>query len=162
MAKKEKITLTGTVKWAHKLFEPDQYEDNDPRYTVSFYPDATSREIFLEKKKQYKLANRIRQDDEGTFVVLGRPHLPKVFKGKVIFRGGPPKVTDADGNPWDTEKLVGNGSAVEIVTELYQTKKNGGSRILSVKITDWVEYEAEDVEEADAAVNADEEIVPHD
>ena len=61
------------------------------------------------------------------------------------YGGGEPKVVRADDTPWDveTDKLIGNGSEVEVTISVYDTKRKGivGTRLDKVKVLTHVPYE---------------------
>jgi hypothetical protein len=53
--------------------------------------------------------------------------------------GGAPTIKDGDGNLWNTEKLIGNGSKLRIAAEVYDTKFGKGMRMLGVQVLEHVE-----------------------
>jgi hypothetical protein len=137
----QNIVLTGKIMWAKGLYVPQRFEDGPLMYTFPFYPDDGSLAIFEEMKKKYKLRNNIRSDDKGKFMVLRRPHDAREYEGKVIFEGGAPKVLNADGSPFDPDVIIGNGSKVSVLLEVYGTERTGGSRVEKVKVLELVPYE---------------------
>lgn len=137
----EKVILSGRIMWAKGLYVPDRYEDGPLMYTFPFYPDPTSLAIFEELKKKYKLRNNIKSDNKGKYIVLRRPHDPREYEGKTIFEGGPPEVLATDGSPFDPEVIIGNGSTVSVLLDVYSTGKSGGSRVEKVKVVELIPYE---------------------
>lgn len=142
------VLLSGKAKWC-KLFKPESYQNGPPKYSMVLYFDKGSRQLFDE----LKLRNHIKADDEGEYVTLRREHDPKVYNGKIIpgAEGGPPKVVDAEGNAWDSSVLVGNGSRVSVVLNVYDTRMGPGSRIARVRIDEHIPYNPEPLT-ADGAV----------
>lgn len=132
------VTLTGTVKWAHKLFTPDDtFDAEHPKYSIQLFMDDTSKEIF----RNLKLKNEFKNDGDGEFVTLRRDHTPKEFDGKIIYKGGPPKVLDADGIEWPDGTAIGNGSTATVWLEAYNLgKRFPGSRITKVRIDELIPY----------------------
>lgn len=131
-------TLTGKGKWFNNLFVAESYKGGPARYKLLFGPDQSSLELF----KTFKLMNKIKEDADGTWVNLARNHDPRTYNGKILSEGGPPKVVDANGQPWDRQKLIGNMSDVTIKLEVYESQKGAGSRLVAVRIDNLVEYEA--------------------
>lgn len=134
MATKE-VLLSGKVKWA-KLFKPESYQSGPPKYSVVLYLDPPSRIVF----DGLKLKNHVKSDADGEYITLRREHNPKVFDGRVIADGGPPEIVDTDGNAWDENKLIGNGSEVTMKIAVYDTKMGPGSRIVKIRVENLIEY----------------------
>jgi len=62
------------------------------------------------------------------------------------YSGGEPDVFTADGQRWDTETmgLIGNGSKVEVMYEVYETSYgNYGTRLSGIRVVDHVPYESD-------------------
>ena len=133
------LILSGTGKWFGGLVRPDD-KFGAPKYTLNFYPDAGSMAIFEDAKLKLK----VRNDEDGTFVKLSRNHNPVIFDGKTISEGGPPEIVDKDGKPWDTSKIIGNGSTVAVRIETYKSKFGNAHRLLKVRVENLVEYTAPD------------------
>jgi len=55
--------------------------------------------------------------------------------------GGAPIVKDAEGNPWDTNTLIGNGSKVRVAAEVYDTRFGKAMRLMGVQVLELVEYD---------------------
>ncbi len=117
--------LKGTGKWV-KLYLPDD-SFGDSAWKLDLYLDEENLKAF----KALRLMNKIKKDDDGTFIHLKRP-TKKVFKGQeVIF--APPIVTDAKGNPFN--EPIGNGSALTVTLEYYGfNPRTGGGPGHAVKI----------------------------
>lgn len=131
------VLLQGKCKWA-KLFKPESYQNGPPKYSIQLYLDSANKAVF----EGLKLKNHIKADEQGEYVQLRRDHNPKIWDGKIIkgAEGGPPKVIDADGNPWDTSVLVGNGSVVSVILNVYDSKMGRGSRLSRVRVDTLVPY----------------------
>lgn len=62
------------------------------------------------------------------------------------YAGGEPAIFTADGQPWDVETmgLIGNGSKVQVLYEVYETPYgNHGTRMDSIRVVDHVPYESD-------------------
>ncbi len=154
------LKFKGKGAW-FKLFEPDDYK-GEKKWKFNLYPsDAT-----LAEMKAAGLQNKVKEDDgeksgvTGKFVGLKR-ETEKKFNG-VINRFEPPIVYDMKGDEITDPIIIGNGSEVEVLLEVYHTDRFGaGSRIQEVKIIDLIEYVApEEVteNEVDEAAEAEEEV----
>lgn len=138
---KKIYTFTGKIAWAHKLFIEDEKYGG---YPVSFYPkdDADRRAI-----KATGIKNEVKEDDGEKSGVAGWYYN---VRGKEQ-----PVVVDADGNPWDEDTPIGNGTVATIALEVetFKSRKWGEitrSTLRKVRIDELVEYEApEETEKAE-------------
>lgn len=83
-----------------------------------------------------------RTDKEGNKVVvykITRPHLEPNFEDPVL---GPPEVIDSDGDPWNEEILIGNGSEVTVKLDVWLGTKAKKVRWEGMRVDSLVEYEA--------------------
>ena len=140
MAKSQTMYLTGKGAWFHKLFEPDDYQGVE-KWKFNFYPDARS----MEKFKALGTTKKIKNDDIGEYVILDRPvDKPWPVKDGENPQFDPPRITDADGEEWPSDMIIGNGSSVTIKISPYQFKfkaKVGTAvRLEAVRVDEWVEY----------------------
>lgn len=126
MARTEYIPVRGKVKWFRHITPDRKYEDQ--RWKHVMYPDTTSLDKIRELQSE-GVKNVLKKDEEGYFITWSRPLEIKV-------RGqhqnlNPPVVTvrGADGKetPLVTE-LVGNGSDVTTVLEVYSHRIPGSDR----------------------------------
>lgn len=136
----KKVYITGVAQWA-KVFERNRdkgefFEETDGATTIT---------LILEKEEQKALKDsgsrlRPKVTDDGITVTFRRPWVSQIetLRGKV---DGAPQVVDKDGQPWDTNKNIGNGSLVQVACEVYDTKKGTGTRLTGVKVLDLVEFE---------------------
>ena len=162
------VILEGTIEWP-KLFESTRDlggDDNDAarvvaafggRYNVNFYPDdpAAFEELCLNLCVPLKSMghNLIKEKDGRRFFRPYRNHDPKITaKGvEIIGSGGPPKVMDDDGNAWDEEVSIGNGSSVKLAVETYPVRGDKSAfRLKGIRVVELVEYEAVEVDVTDA------------
>lgn len=162
------VILEGTVDWP-KLFENHRDlggDDNDAarviaanggRYNLNFYPDDPdefeSMCVRLGVPLNTMGHNLIKEKDGRKFFRPYRNHNPKITaKGvEIIGSGGPPKVMDDDGNAWDEEVVIGNGSTVKLAVEVYPVRgSNCAFRLKGVRVIDLVEYEAGEADVTDA------------
>lgn len=134
------IYLSGKAAWAHRLFETDNYLGKE-FWSITLYPDPKSLRTF----DAAKLLQRKKEDDEGVKVQFKR-QTKKPWKLKAGEKANfePPAVVDADGSPWPSDKLIGNGSEVTLKLEIYNTMKGKSSRLESVRVDNWVEYNSPD------------------
>ena len=158
------IILEGTVEWP-KLFESNRDlggDDNDAarviaaaggRYKVNFYPDDPEDFKTLCLNLGVPLNSMghdlIKEKDGRKFFRPYRNHNPKVTaKGvEIIGSGGAPKVMDDDGNTWDEEVPIGNGSSVKLAVETYPVRGDKSAfRLKGIRVMELVEYEAEPVD----------------
>lgn len=175
MAKKSKKSknywFAGKCAWA-MLYSPDEYLDRQ-FYKISLYP---TDEVFEEMEEVgiFDGRKKIKTDDGGQSGVSGRfvqfqGDVEKELSDGKVWYFHPPKVLDKDDNivvdyTWDDKEktewtrdgdpvLIGNGSDVEVLVEVYDAGRFGkGTRLKAVKIIDLIEYnpDKEDEEKPEA------------
>lgn len=130
----------GKGKWMHRLFEEDAEYNY---YGLDLYPDKASLKAFVLSGSMGKVSEDKETGEE--FIRLRRKPKSVSRKGKVV-DWGPPKVYDADGSVWPSDKIIGNGSTVEcrVSVVLYSDSKFVTTRLDSVKVLDWKEYIPQD------------------
>jgi len=131
MAKYKDVTTTGPIEWA-KIFENNRdmegYEGDfvkcEGAYTLNQILTQADLEKLEEAGSQKAPIKKRLINDKQIVVKFVRKHLVTRRDGSLLPQaGGPPKITDADGNPWTEEMgLIGNGSIAE-VTNLISTFK---------------------------------------
>lgn len=95
--------------------------------------------------KRAGILTECKKTEDGYMVTFKRP-MEKTYGGKSQ-AFAPPVVLNADGTPWESGKLIGNGSDVTVKVELYGytqpvTKKKGSAiRMESVRVDNLVPYE---------------------
>jgi len=166
------ITFTGTAEWA-KLSEDnrdlgdDQSDkgkkiaDNGGQYSLNFYfddPEVAEATMIANKVSMVNLGYPVIKENDGRkFIKPFRYHNPTVTRnGQTITgTGGPPRVIDSEGNDWDPEVLIGNGSQVMVAIELYPANNKMFMRLKGVRVDELVEYDAgKDVDVADVMMAA--------
>ena len=152
MAKYKEVTTTGPIEWA-KIFESTRdmvgyegsYEDCNGAYTVNQILDKSEFEK-LKAAGTQKKPNQKRLMEGELMLKFERKHLVVTKDGREISQaGGAPKVTDADGQPWDADINgdIGNGS-MAAVTNLITTfqgsdgKTYSRTSLVSIKILEFV------------------------
>ena len=147
--------MAKTFKFKGEAFWARVYEGNHDEYggkefykiTVALDDESWAKFSKSELKLKPK---EVSQDDDTKGITFRRDVHPKTGvdkKGKAwTLGGGPPKVTDADGDEFDS--LIGNGSVVEVTVERYPSKiGKWGHRLEAVKVLEHVRYEAPDEDE---------------
>lgn len=136
----ELIELEGIANWA-KVFEFNRDKNED------FHGEggAYTVEVQLEKEELDKLTKsgsrlKPKLTDDGISIRFKRKHINQ--SGIEEF-GGPPKVVDADKNPFPDDTLIGNGSKVKVYVSVYDTKMGKGTRLEGMQVLDLVEYESD-------------------
>jgi len=124
-----KYKFYGTAKWA-KTKVPDKDYDV---YSINLYMDPRSLKLYEKSGIQGKL----KEDEDGIYKSFRRP-VTQMRKG-VPVEAGPPKVT-YNGEKFDG--LIGNGSQVSIIVDVYETRKGIGHRLEEVEVDNLVEYNA--------------------
>ena len=131
-------SVTGTAMWA-KVFEGNRdmhegfYGDCGGAYTIDVLLDKEE----LDKFTKSGARSKPRITDDGISVKFKRKH--EHFSVPAL--GGAPKVADAEGEPWDPTKFIGNGSKVEVWFDVYPTKMGNGTRLVGVKVLELEEFE---------------------
>lgn len=160
----------GKTAWA-MLYSPDEYLGRE-FYKINLYPTP---EVFEEMEEVgiFDGRKKKKDDDGGNSGVAGQYIQFQCDTEKELSSGKmwyfhPPKILDKDENiivdykwtdknktDWERDGepvLIGNGSEVEVLVEVYDAGRFGkGTRLKAVKIIDLIEYnpeeEDDDVEE---------------
>lgn len=127
------VEVTGPCKWA-RLYKSNMDTKFGERFAVSLYPDKKS----IQMLKESGFRGKERNDEDGLFFKFSRDNISQI-EGK----GGPPEVL-YKGKPFD--KLIGNGSVLKLLLEIYPSKYGVGSRIKTVDVIEHVQYENAEVE----------------
>lgn len=143
--------ISGKGKWANKLFMPDQMYKC---WSILIYPNEEGYSKVLELKAGKDgvqgILNTIKKDDDGYNITFKRP-TEKLMKGRLnAFL--PPLVVDAEGQPWNKDKGIGNGSDLTCKIEWYSYKRPTGGqgsaiRLESVRVDNLVPFEKKDFPE---------------
>jgi hypothetical protein len=152
------VDFEGTVSW-YKGFETNRdmgdnlEEGSDTRNKIEAEQGHYVCNVYItpEVKKQMiadgvpnsgMVGQLFKEDADGNlFYKCKRPHFnTKVNQGEgKVF--GPPVTVDADGDTWDTETPIGNGSKVKIRLDVWEKKIVTWH---ATKVLDLVEYEADE------------------
>lgn len=129
--------VTGKAMWA-RVFEHNRdlkgYNDAAVPYEGFYKID-----LVLDKDQRKSLTSsgsslKGRWNDEGEFIATFK----RKHKDRFEWAGGAPKVLKADGSAW-TEKIIPNGSTVEVGFTVYTTSKATGTRLESVTVLEAAE-----------------------
>lgn len=136
MPKSKVLYLSGKGSW-FKLVEPDEYRGTK-NWKFDFYPDDKSWAAI----KAQGIQKKVKENEDGKFISLARPVAKKwKLKDGESPEFDPPRILGPDDQPWDTSVIIGNGSAVTIKIEVYQTSMGPGTRLDVVRVDDHVPYE---------------------
>jgi hypothetical protein len=126
-------SISGTCKWAKVHAPVDAFDKNKPKeYTIDLYMNTENMDVFKQSESQL----RVKEDDEGKFVRFRCPSQVMINGEEVVFK---PDVLDENGVP--TTEPIGNGSAVTITIDVYDTRMGKGTRLKKVEIDRLVPYE---------------------
>lgn len=165
-SKSKSYWFRGKCAWA-MLYSPDEYLGRE-FYKINFYPSDEVLEE-MEEVGLFDGRRKIKEDDGGNSGVSGKfvqftCDTEKELKDGKVWYFHPPKVLDRDENiivdykwvdkdktEWEREGepvLIGNGSEVEVLVEVYDAGRFGkGSRLKAVQIIDLIEYKPDDEDE---------------
>lgn len=124
--------FTGKAKWA-KLDKPDEKYGF---YSINFYPDD------IPEFKKTGLGLKFHDDDMGTYVRLRRDP-------DKLLEGMPEKPTkliyDPETKAYEPfDRLIGNGSLVEVKIQVYDSMKGKGHRLEAVAVHNLIPYGDDD------------------
>lgn len=123
------IQLNGTCKWAK--VQKNQLDPKFKNWTICLYPTKESIETFMKSG----LSMGFKEDEDGRYLTFRRPE-SKLF-GKELVEFDPPGVW-LNGAPY--KGSIGNGSAVTLKVEVFDTAKGKGHRLDGVRVDNLVEY----------------------
>lgn len=127
------VFASGKIYWA-KVFTPvNNYEGTAKEWTFEFEPEDVS---FL---KEAKLLDRLKDRHEGRpdYIVLRKPELNADGE-----KNDPIRIYDEDNKPWDSDKLIGNGSKVDVKLRIIDWGKGKKKSIwvTAIRVTDHIPY----------------------
>lgn len=132
--------LYGKCRWA-KLFSPSQY--NKWSLELNLDPDSVTKVLELKRRG---IRNVLKKDDEGYWITLSRNVTYKYLNQDKP--NTPPVVLDKEGQPWNKDKGIGNGSdvAVKVIVKEYKVPgtidgKGIAVRLDSVKVLNLVPFD---------------------
>ena len=139
-----KVKLTGIAEWA-RVFESNRdmdgfdgvYRDHDGACTIDLIMDDDN----LTALKASRSMKKGSPDPQGRGTKV--KFIRKFNTGK-DWDSGAPVVKKSDGTDWDydLDGTIGNGSTVEVVLSVYDTKMKSivGTRLDAVTVLDHVQY----------------------
>ena len=139
-----RIKLTGIAEWA-KVFPENRdmlgfeeaYISCDGACTIDVIMDEANMSLL----KAARSMKRGKADPEGRGTMV---RLVRKFDTGYAWASGPPDVVKADNSPWDydIDGTIGNGSTVEVIVTVYDTKMKSivGTRLDKVKVLKLVKY----------------------
>lgn len=126
----------GTLNWC-KVRTPDPEYNN---YQVEMVLSPASKELFDASGLRLK----VKETEDGlSSVKFRRSAEAKDYKTDQMRVQHPPELI-CENTPENWNGLVGNGSQGVVKVEVYDSKKGKGHRLIAVKVTDLVEYGAND------------------
>ncbi len=143
-----KIKLTGIAEWA-KVFTQNRdmlgfeeaYVSCDGACTIDVILDEQNMALL----KASKSMKRGKPDPQGRGTMV---RLVRKYDTGYEWASGPPVVVKANDMEWDydVDGTIGNGSTVEVILSVYDTKMKSivGTRLDKVKVLKHIEYEAPD------------------
>lgn len=152
--------IPGKLHWT-RVYEgqEDDYEGVE-RYKVTLEPSEEGWAIFNKTGLKLKVRKLVKDDpDSPDVVVFSRKKEPKEFNGKVVFKGGPPVVINADGDEMTSDQLIGNGSEGIIKIMKYVPKSRPslvGHHLEAIQVTKYIPYEPMEDEEDEAPFDVEE------
>lgn len=136
MAKKNTYVIHGTANWAKILGEPvPNYGGDNREWTIDVTPDAAGVKILTDLGVEQRIKDK--GDDRGKFIQLRQRE--KRLDGSL---NRAPAVVDEDGRPWPQDKLIGNGSTVDVKFTFrdYGPGKQPGIYPEAIRIREYKEY----------------------
>lgn len=132
----KKVFASGKIKWAKIVGDKalaSNYDGDGREWTFQFYPDDPS---FL---KDFKLLDRLKDKDdgEGQFLFIKKPEFNKEGEKNEPFR-----IYDADNQPWGEDRLIGNGSRVDVKLDIrdWGVGKKKSIYAAAIRVTEHVPY----------------------
>lgn len=108
MAKRESFVVNGPVYWAKVLGDPvDNYSKDGKEWTLDITVDDETKKIFKDLGIEDRVKNK--GDERGDFVQFRQRE--KRMDGTL---NRPISVVDENGDPWPQDKLIGNGTIVDL------------------------------------------------
>lgn len=156
------VILSGKAYWA-RVYEGNHDEYNGREfYKITVALDDASWAKYNKSGMSLKARPVSSQDEDAPLGITFKRDLEaKVFTDKKTGKtkelgGGAPRVKDADGQVMDA--LIGNGSDVEVLVNVYKTKTvpvKTGHRLEAVKVVNLIPYDEfreDDLDEEDEPV----------
>jgi hypothetical protein len=130
--------IRGTLNWAKVLGAPQFNEyAKEKQWSVDVSPDdkglAELKRLKLSTGEKSKLKNK--KDGRGDFISFRQSEFKKNGEPN-----DPIKITDAQGNPWPANKLIGNGSKADVKFSYCDFGATKGSYIKAIRVLEHVPY----------------------
>lgn len=135
------VFATGKIYWAkivgEKALHPN-YDGDSRQWAYELVPDDTT---FL---KEHRLLDRLKDKedpknpDKGEFLVLKKPEFTVAGD-----KNDPIRIYDENNEPWGDERLIGNGSKVDVKLSIVDWGKGKKKSIYTtaIRVTELVPYE---------------------
>jgi len=129
--KTTRITVRGKGRWTH-VQRLNKFGD----WSTELYPIPEDLEVLRELQSK-GLKNTMMKDEDGYYMRFKRPPKKdvKLRNGEIktlIF--APPTVAMADGTPLADGVLIGNGSDLSLVLEVYPHATPGGGKAVAARL----------------------------
>jgi len=136
MAKKNTHVIHGVAHWAKILGDPvPNYGGDNREWTIDVTPDADGTKILRDLGVDSRIKNK--GDERANFIQLRQKE--KRLDGTL---NRAPAVVDEDGRPWPKDKLIGNGTVVDVKFSFrdYGPGKQPGIYPEAIRIREHKEY----------------------
>lgn len=148
MADSTTVFVKGKIYWPKILGQPRMnYEGTGREWTYELEPEDVS---FL---KEAKLLDRLKEkyEDRGPYLNLRKPE-----KDREGQPNEPIRVYDENNEPWDSSKLIGNGSEADVKLRIvdYGKGKKKGIYTTAIRITNLVTYVSNEFAGMDSDVSS--------
>lgn len=137
MAKKNSYTIRGVAHWAKVLGEPVwNYGGDNREWTIDVTPDADGIKLLKQLGVDDRLKNK--NDERGKFIQFRQRE--RRLDGSM---NRPISVVDVEGQHWPENKLIGNGSVVDVKFDYrdYGAGKKAGLYPQAIRVLDLKEYQ---------------------
>lgn len=123
------FTMEGTAYWCKLLDDPvPTYDEKGEEWTLDVSLSERGKNLMTRLGMIDKIKNQ--DDDRGEYVTFRRPSVKKSGDDK----GQPNKpvpVKDAEGNDWDNDTKIGNGSKVKVKFSVFSMPARGKFKAFS-------------------------------
>jgi hypothetical protein len=140
MAKKNSYTIRGVAHWAKVLGEPvPNYQGDNREWTIDLTPDAAGQATL----NQLGVGDRLKSKDDEREEFIQFRQREKRLDGSLNRRIS---VVDINGSPWPQDKLIGNGSVVDIRFDFrdYGKGKRPGLYPQAIRVLEYQPYVRQD------------------
>ena len=142
--------IRGKLHWAKLLGQPRLNKfTNEREWTVDVTPDDKGRaeinRIGIADKLKTPKSTDPRKE---TFLTFKQREFREDRVTKERIKNDPVKITDAQGNDWPANKLIGNETVADVKFRLSPDipGRPRGAYIQAIRVLDLVEYESQDFE----------------